>query len=75
MEEVIKAFAPVEDTVTRVHGWLEEYGIAKHRITHSDNKGWLAFDATAEEAENLFYTEYFEHEHSTTGTLRIGCDK
>jgi len=75
MEEVIKTFAPIEDTVTAVHDWLQESGISKHRITHSDNKGWLAFDATAEEAENLFHAEYYEHEHPTTGTLRVGCDK
>jgi len=42
-------------------------GIAEQRITHSDNKAWLAFDATAEEAEGLLHTEYHGYEHEGTG--------
>ncbi|KAL1595200.1 hypothetical protein SLS60_009888 [Paraconiothyrium brasiliense] len=60
-EQVISAFAPSEDTISAVSEWLvESGGIAKERITHTNNKAWLAFDATVEEAEKLLMTEYHE---------------
>jgi tripeptidyl-peptidase-1 len=68
-------FAPLEDTVAAVKGWLTSSGIDASRILHYDNKGWLAFDATAEEAEGLFGAEFHEHEHSKSPSVRIGCDK
>jgi tripeptidyl-peptidase-1 len=42
---------------------------------HSDNKGWLAFDATVEEAEKLLLTEYYEHEYCHSSSVRLGCDE
>lgn len=56
--------------------WLVNAGgIADHRITHSDNKGWLAFDATTEEAENLLHTEFHEFEYSSSGNSKVACDQ
>lgn len=75
MEEVHDLFAPVEDHVNAVRHWLHEAGIDKSRIVHSDNKGWLAFDATTEEAERLFRAEFYEHEHSQSDRVRVGCDE
>lgn len=57
-----------------VKDWLISAGIDSSRIVHSDNKGWLAFDATAQEAENLLLAEYYEHEHVRSEGLRVGCD-
>src|SRR4051794_3745763 len=47
-EKVIKTFRPSQKTENEVREWLIENGISKSRITHSDNKGWFAFYATAE---------------------------
>lgn len=55
--------------------WLIENGISKDRVFHSDNKGWIGFDATAAEAEALFVTEFHEHEHMQTGKLSVACDE
>lgn len=63
--QVIQSFAPSEETVTAVRDWLVSHGIGKDRITHSDNKAWLAFDATTKEAENLLHTEYYEQEYGS----------
>jgi tripeptidyl-peptidase-1 len=71
---VINAFAPTQETVDTVREWLVASGISKDRITHSDNKGWLAFDATAEEANTLLHTEYYVYEHSSTGNVMAACD-
>lgn len=74
--EVNKAFAPTAETVQAVRGWLIQSGIAEDRITVSDNKGWLAFDADIEEAEELFRTSYYEHEHRSDSTkYSVGCDE
>ena len=73
-EDVIRAFQPSDDTVTQVRQWLVDHRIADARITHSDNKAWFAFHATAEEAETLLYTEYHEYEDSVTGGIMPSCD-
>ncbi|KAI1272373.1 protease s8 tripeptidyl peptidase [Xylaria sp. FL0933] len=60
-QQVINAFRPSDASVETVTGWLVDAGIAKTRITHSDNKLWLAFDATVKEAEELLKTEYYHN--------------
>jgi tripeptidyl-peptidase-1 len=67
-------FAPAEETAQAVREWLLMFGIHDSRIVHSENKGWLAFDATVEEAEKLLLTEYYEHEHRHSSNVRVGCD-
>ena len=73
-EEVINVFQPSDDTVSQVRQWLVDHGIADTRITHTDNKAWLAFHATTEEAESLLHTEYHEYEDSVTGGVMPSCD-
>jgi len=68
-------FSPPEDTVKAVKEWLASSGIHDSRIVHSDNKGWIAFDASVEEAERLLLTEYHEHEHKYSSKIRVGCDE
>ena len=54
--------------------WLVSAGIARHRIVHTDHRGWLAFDATVKEAESLFRAKYHEFEHSAESKRSIGTD-
>lgn len=70
-----RAFAPSDDTVEAVVGWLVSSGIAEERISLSDNRGWIGFDATAQEAESLFLAEFHEHEHTMTGKISVACDE
>lgn len=74
-EKVHDMFAPSEEAVEAVREWLVAAGIDKSRIVHSDNRGWLAFDAYADEAERLLLAEFHEHKHMSTKSIRIGCDK
>lgn len=74
-DQVIEAFAPKQETVDSVRGWLIGHGINSNRITHSDNKGWLAFDATTEEAESILYTTYHVYEHLETSRKSLACDR
>jgi tripeptidyl-peptidase-1 len=68
-------FAPSEDTVQTVRGWLVASGIEDNLIVHSENKGWIAIDIPAWQAEELFKTEYHEHEHASSGQVKVGCDE
>jgi tripeptidyl-peptidase-1 len=68
-------FSPSAETVAAVKQWLVNSGISANRVTHSDNKGWLAFDASAAEAESLMGTEYHTYEHSVTGHVATACDQ
>ncbi|KAJ5889925.1 subtilisin-like protein [Penicillium tannophilum] len=74
-EEVHDMFAPSEEAVESIRQWLEASGIHPSRVVHSDNKGWIAFDAYAHEAERLFKTEFYEHEHVATSSMKVGCDE
>jgi tripeptidyl-peptidase-1 len=68
-------FAPTEETIQAVRDWLVASGIEDNSIVHSENKGWLALDVPAWQAEDLFRTEYHEHVHLTSGQVRVGCDE
>ena len=75
MEKVHDIFAPPKETVKAVREWLASFGIHSSRVIHSDNQGWLAFDATVDEAERLLKTEFHEHEHKYSANVRVGCDE
>ncbi|KAI1868901.1 hypothetical protein JX265_006880 [Neoarthrinium moseri] len=72
-EEVIAAFQPSIASVEAVHGWLTAHGV--QNVTHSKNKGWLAFDAPSSVVESLLRTEYYEHEDKLTGGILPACDQ
>lgn len=74
-DDVHSVFAPPDDNVKAVKEWLHSFGIDKSRVIHSDNKGWLAFDATVDEAEGLLLAEFHEHEHKYSSKVRVGTDK
>ena len=69
--EVHDLFAPAEETVASVREWLLLAGIDASSIVHYENKGWLAVDIPAWQAEDLLSAEYYEHE-SKDG-IRISC--
>ncbi|KAI0134345.1 putative protease S8 tripeptidyl peptidase I [Xylariales sp. AK1849] len=72
-DEVIAAFQPSDSAVEAVRDWLATHEILD--VTHSENKGWLAFDAPVSKVEALLRTEYFEHEDKVTGGVLPACDK
>ena len=74
-DEVIDHFSPSEDTVEAVSSWLVKSGISKDIITHSENKAWFAFLATASQMESLLHTEYWEYQDEETGGVLPACDR
>lgn len=71
--EVHDLFAPSQESVDDVRAWLESSSIASGRISHSQNKQWIQFDAEASELEDLLNTEYYIYSHSETGRSHIAC--
>ncbi|CAI7623973.1 unnamed protein product [Penicillium pancosmium] len=71
--EVHDLFAPSQESVDDVRAWLESSGIASGRVSHSQNKQWIQFDADASELEKLLNTEYYIYSHSETGRSHIAC--
>lgn len=72
-KKVAETFAPSRESFDAVLVWLKSSGISPERITRSQSMGWVTFDATVAEAENLLKTEFFMHKH-TTGKPHVGCD-
>ncbi|RFU78327.1 serine endopeptidase [Trichoderma arundinaceum] len=72
-DEVHELFAPTHETFDAVHSWLVESGVNATDIRQYVNKGWLAIDLPVSHIENLFLTQY--HEHEREGVIKIGCDQ
>lgn len=68
-------FRPSGETEYAVKNWITNSGINGSRITHSENKGWYAFFATAAEAERLLNAEFHEYEDTVTGGVMPACDE
>lgn len=73
-KKVAETFAPSRESFDAVTVWLKNSGITPDRISRTQSMGWLTFDATVAEAENLLKTKFFMHKH-TTGKPHVGCDE
>lgn len=72
--EINEAFAPHEDSVATVKQWIASV-LGDKPVTHSDNKAWLAFDATVSEIERLVHAQYHEAHDEASGRVMISCGK
>lgn len=70
-ERVAKTFAPTQDTLNSMRGWLLGSGFPSSRIRISSTKGWIQVNATVEEAEKLLQTEYQVYARKT-GEVQVG---
>ncbi|EMC93369.1 hypothetical protein BAUCODRAFT_113640 [Baudoinia panamericana UAMH 10762] len=73
-KQIAEAFAPSEESVRAVKSWLVSAGISESRIKQSQSLSWLHFDATVDEAEDLFKTKYHVFEH-ISGQPHVACDE
>ena len=74
-KEVAETFVPSQSTVEETIAWLVESGVSRDRIALSPNREYLSWDATADELESLFNTEYYVYQHSRLGDHAVGCDE
>ena len=71
-KQVAETFAPSDETVNTIHDWLESAGISRERVEKTQSLGWLNFDATVQEIEELLKTKYFHYTHQS-GATQAGC--
>ena len=71
-EKIANTFKPSNETVNAVLTWLVRAGIGLQRIKKSQSLGWLEFNCTVSEAQNLLKTEYYKFKH-TSGVPHVGC--
>jgi tripeptidyl-peptidase I len=74
-EEVGNLFRPSSESIGAVRDWLHGAGIEMERHTVTLGKGYLRFNASVEELENLLSTKYHMYEHSSTQEAHVGCDE
>jgi tripeptidyl-peptidase-1 len=70
--QIAKTFAPNDETVDAVWGWLSGSGFAANRLRVTPTKGWIEVNATVEEAERLLQAEYHVYAHGS-GKEHIGA--
>ncbi|RFU80370.1 subtilisin [Trichoderma arundinaceum] len=74
-EQITKMFSPSHESINAIREWLVESGISADRIGHSLGYEWIHFNATVQEAEELFQTKYHLFQHGLEPRNTIGCDE
>ena len=72
--QIAETFAPSRESTESVLKWLKSAGITPERISRSQSMGWLNFEATVAEAENLLKTKYNLFRH-VAGKPHVGCSE
>lgn len=72
--QVAETFAPSEEAVASVLGWLAESGIIGDRVKQSQGLNWIHADVTVTEAESLLKTKYYKYTHAVTGQAHVACE-
>ncbi|KIK70403.1 hypothetical protein GYMLUDRAFT_32410 [Collybiopsis luxurians FD-317 M1] len=72
-QQVVDTFAPKEESIRKVVGWLKDSGFSMDKVKMSANKGWIQVDATVSEVERLLKAEYQVYKHKESGEEQIGC--
>ncbi|KAH7883306.1 peptidase S8/S53 domain-containing protein [Phlebopus sp. FC_14] len=71
--QIAETFAPSRESIDTVREWLLSNGIEPHRVKISPSKGWLEFESTVQEAEDLLLAKYHVYGHES-GTEHVACE-
>ncbi|KAG6381961.1 peptidase S8/S53 domain-containing protein [Boletus reticuloceps] len=71
--DIVRTFAPSDETVDIVRSWLIASGIDGERVALGRTKGWIQANVTVEEAEQLMNTEYNMYTHMS-GKEHVACE-
>ena len=74
-KDIAHAFAPSKDSIDAVKAWLASAGIPETRVKQGQSLGFVEFEATVDEAENLLNTEYNVYQHTETGQPHVACEE
>ncbi|KAI1098458.1 subtilisin-like protein [Jackrogersella minutella] len=73
-EEIVQKFAPAMEAVETTRDWLVSSGVDAKRIALAASGGWLVFNTTVQEAEELLETKYWLY-LDNDGQTSLGCDE
>jgi tripeptidyl-peptidase I len=75
VEKVFSTYSPSIESVENIRRWLVAFtGKQDHEIVQSFNRGWIAVDLPAWQAESLMRTEFYEYYDPEDDTTRLGCE-
>ncbi|KAL6807472.1 subtilisin-like protein [Trichoderma sp. SZMC 28013] len=74
-EQITEMFSPSRESIESIREWLTGSGISEDRIAHSLGYEWIHFNATVQEAEELFQTEYHSYQFGLETRSTVGCDE
>jgi tripeptidyl-peptidase-1 len=72
--DLVEKFKPTTQTIEEVVRWLVDSGIPHDRLALSINRGWIHFNATTAEVEELLKTEYYVFTHEDSGVEQISAN-
>lgn len=71
----MELFKPSDESISIVKRWLVQSGVAANSIVVPKSKGWIAFDSTVEQLEDVLKTKYYTYHHISSGVDHIGVDE
>lgn len=71
--DLVDKFKPTTQTAEDVVRWLVDSGIPRDRLALSINRGWIHFNATTAQVEELLKTEYYVFTHEDSGAEQISA--
>ncbi|KAI9661283.1 MAG: hypothetical protein M1821_009610 [Bathelium mastoideum] len=74
-QKIADVFAPSKEAINAVKDWVMSSGVSPGSMSLAGNKGSLALNITAGQAERLFHTNYHVFEHVVSGRKTTACDQ
>lgn len=73
-EQVVELFKPSDESADVVKKWLVTAGVPEKSIFVPKSQGWVSFDSTVEQLEDILQTKYHTYHHARTDQEHIGTD-
>ncbi|OAQ76716.1 peptidase S8/S53, subtilisin/kexin/sedolisin [Purpureocillium lilacinum] len=74
-DQIRDLFSPTDESILRVRQWLVASGIPEGKITVSQTKSWVNFEASIGRLEQLLNAKYHVYDNLVTRTEHFGTDE
>lgn len=70
-EQIHDFVAPLDETIAKIHEWLEWHGFDRNQLQHSPSKDWISIpNITVSKAESLLQTSYHVYRRNGKDVIR-----
>ncbi|QLI69459.1 Tripeptidyl-peptidase sed1 [Metarhizium brunneum] len=73
-DKVVDLFSPAPESIETVKRWLVDRGVPENQIKSPKSKGWLDFETTVGQLEDILKTNYHLYENKKTRSEHLGAD-